>query len=252
MSRYIDAHRAVLAVLGAWLALLSVGRASAAEYLFGFSLYDGNETLTLDLASGGSVVLSTDGQQGWWSATDPNSAGNTNYFVGSTTNGDTTANLRDFFTFDISGLAGDTVSAATLSLTAFDSTSDSGRSQQQFTLSSVSVPAAILDDTEGTSATIFDALAGGTVYGSFSVPVTGFGFGTDTFTLDAAGVAALNAAISAGADSFSIGGSLSSANAVPEPRSLLPSLAGLLGLGVVRRRRMAARSAGRRYPLTIA
>jgi len=219
------------------LGLLLVGPASASEYLFGFSSYDGDETLTLDLAGGHApVVLSTDGNQGWWSATYANTPGNTNYFAGSLTSGSTTAYLRDFFSFAITGLAGETVTGASLSVSQFYSQSDSGSASEQYTLYGVSVLATLLDDTLGTSAAIYNALAAGTPYGSFSVPVTGFGFGIDSFTLNAAGVAALNAAIAGGAGTFSIGGSLTSPSAVPEPATLFSISAGLFGLGFARRR----------------
>lgn len=240
MNRYHHRSRIVSTVFAGCLGLLLAGHASASEYLFGFSGYDADETLTLDLASGGApVVLSTNGNQGWWSATDPNSPGNTNYFVGSLIDGNATAYLRNFFSFVISGLAGETITAATLSVSQFDSQSDSGRASEQYTLYGVSIPTAVLDDTDGTSAAIYGALAAGTPYGSFSVPVTGLGFGSDSLTLNAAGVAALNAAIAGGAGSFSIGGSLASPAATPEPSSFLSVLAGLLGLGVARRRRVA-------------
>lgn len=238
MNRYYRSHRTVPAMLAACLGLLLAGRASASEYLFGFSGYDGDETLTVALASGGApVVLSTDGNQGWWSATYPNGPGNTNYFAGSLTTGSTTAYLRDFFSFAVTGLAGETVTGATLSVSQFDSQSDSGRTSEQYTLYGVSLPATMLDDTDGTSAEIYDALAAGAPYGGFSVPVTGFGFGSDSFALNAAGIAALNVAIAGGAGSFSIGGSLAFPSAVAEPTSLLSAMAGLLGLGFARRRR---------------
>jgi len=240
MKRYNHGHRAVSTVLAACLLLMLAGRASAAEYLFGFSGYDGDETLTLDLASGGApVVLNTDGNQGWWSATYPNSPGNTNYFVGSQTNGSATAYMRDFFSFAITGLTGETVTTATLSVSQFDSQSDYGRASEQYTLYGVSIPATVLDDTDGTSTEIYDELAAGTAYGSFSVPVTGFGFGSDSFALNAAGVAALNAAIAGGAGSFSIGGGLAFPAAIPEPTSLLSMSACLFGLRFARRRRAA-------------
>ena len=51
-NRYYKGHPAASSVLAVCLGLLLAGRASAAEYLFGDSGYDGNETLTLSLASG--------------------------------------------------------------------------------------------------------------------------------------------------------------------------------------------------------
>ena len=142
--------------------------------------------------------------------------------------------LRDFFTFALTGLAGETVTSATLSLGQFDSQSDSGRATEQYALYGVSIAPTTLDDTNGTSAEIYNAPAAGTSYGSFSVPVSGFG--TDSFALNAAGIAA---AIAGGAASFSIGGSLAFPAAIPEPISSLSISAGLLGLGFARRRRAA-------------
>lgn len=106
--------------------------------------------------------------------------------------------LRDFFSFALTGLSGETVSAATLSVSAFESVSDSGCTSQQYTLYGVSMPATVLDNPNGTSAAIYAALGSGTVFGSYSVPDTGFGFGSDTFALNAAGVAAVNAVSPAG------------------------------------------------------
>jgi len=237
-NRYHHRHHAVPVVLAVCLGLLFAGRASASDYLFGFSGYDGDETLTVDVAGGGApVALSTDGNQGWWSATYANSPGDTNYFAGSLTSGGTTDYLRDFFSFALASLAGDTVTAATLRVSQFWSESDSGRASEQYTLYGVSLPATMLDNTNGTSAAIYDALAAGMPYGSFSVAVTGFGFDTDSFTLNAAGIAALNTAIAGAADNFSIGGSLAFPPAVAEPASLLSISAGLFGLAFARRRR---------------
>jgi len=238
-NRYYHRHHAASAILAVCLGLLFAGRASAADYLFGFSGYDGDETLTVDVSGGEApVMLSTDGNQGWWSATYPNSPGNTNYFAGSLTSGGATAYMRDFFSFALTSLACDIVTAATLSVSQFWSESDSGRASEQYTLYGVSLPATVLDDTNGTSAAIYDALAAGTPYGSFSVAVTGFGSDSDSFTLNAAGIAALNTAIAGGADSFSIGGSLALPPAVAEPASLLSISAGLFGLAFARRRRV--------------
>ena len=49
----------------------------------------------MGLASGGVVSLNTNGLQGWWSATESNSPGNTNYFVGDLSF-DGSALLNDF------------------------------------------------------------------------------------------------------------------------------------------------------------
>jgi hypothetical protein len=84
-NRYYHRRPAASAVLAVCLGLLLAGHAPAAEYLFGYIGYGGNEPLTLALASGAPVVRNTDRDQGWWSVTDPNTPGNTNYVVGSLT-----------------------------------------------------------------------------------------------------------------------------------------------------------------------
>jgi hypothetical protein len=57
--------RVVLMLVICGLILCGVGHARAAEYAFGFSEYDGNESLIMGLASGGVVSLNTNGLQGW-------------------------------------------------------------------------------------------------------------------------------------------------------------------------------------------
>jgi hypothetical protein len=210
--------------------------ARAAEFLFGYSGFDKNETLTLSLTGGGTTVLSTDGNQGWWSATFPNSPGNTNYFVGNPLSDSWPAFLRDFFTFDISQLGGQTVTGATLSVTHFTDQSDSGKSSFTYTLHDVSTPAEILGDTEGTSAAIYKDLGTGVLYGSFNVPLSGSSASTliDSFALNANAVADLNAAIGQERETFSIGGSMPLPAAVPEPAPLSLFASGLLALIMTR------------------
>ncbi|HEY6432822.1 MAG TPA: PEP-CTERM sorting domain-containing protein [Acetobacteraceae bacterium] len=234
MTSRIPARPKTIAAALIALGLTVSGHANAMEYLFGFSYDDGNESLTLNFASGGSAVLTTGDKQGWWSATMPNSAGNDDYFVGNPLADSSPQWLRNFFTFDISGLRGQTVTSATLTLTNFMSMSDSGQTSLQYTLYDVSTPAALLDAVGGPNAAIYDDLGSGVSYGSYSLPVTGLDLSTSQLALNANAVGDLNAAIAGRTPSFSIGGTLPSL-AVPEPPSLLMLSIGLLAAAGLRR-----------------
>ncbi len=129
--------------------------------------------------------------QGWWSP-DPtvaNNDSNDNYIVDSL--------QRNFFSFDVSSAC--QASSATLRLTRFDQFGS-----LTYSLFDVSTPAATLNANDGASPTIFDDLGTGTSFGSFPVAP---GAETDvlSFPLNAAGVAAFNAARGG---FFSVGGSV--------------------------------------------
>jgi hypothetical protein len=217
------------------VAVLSVmGNSSAkaqVNFLFGDSNYDGNETLTVNLAGGGSVVLNTDGNQGWWSATDsnfPGNQGNTNYIVGNL-GGDL---LNDFFIFNTSALAGQTAVGATLSVTQFEGLSTTGNTDLTVRFGSVSTPAATLVGTSGTSAAIYNDLGSGAFYASATLPADGVLYSNQvSFALNANAVSDINLAI-AGSDggNFKIGGTLFSNSSVPEPSSFFMAAVGALGV----------------------
>jgi hypothetical protein len=137
--------------------------------------------------------------QGWWSATDANVDNNDNYIVGSYGG---TSIFRNFFTFDLSSAC--VASSVTLRLTRFGQTGP-----LTYTLFDVSTPATTLNANDGISATIFNDLGSGISFGSFPV-APGSVDEVLSFPLNAAGVAAFNAARGG---FFSIGGS-----AVPLPR----------------------------------
>jgi hypothetical protein len=127
--------------------------------------------------------------QGWWSGTIANNDSNDNYIV-------TAGSERDFFTFDARSAC--RALGATLRLTRFDQTGP-----LTFSLWDVATPAPVLNANDGTSQTIYDDLGSGTTFGSFTVAP---GSATDvlSFPLNAAGVAAFNAARGG---FFSVGGS---------------------------------------------
>ena len=132
--------------------------------------------------------------QGWWSPTASNVDINDNYIAGSIENGP----HRNFFSFDLTSAC--TAGRVTLQLTRFDQTGP-----LTYSVFDVSTPAATLNANNGISQTIFDDLGTGTSFGSFPV-AEGAVDDVLSFTLNAAGVAAFNAARGG---FFSVGGSSS-------------------------------------------
>jgi hypothetical protein len=128
--------------------------------------------------------------QGWWSSTVPNIDSNDNYFVGEADR------LRNFFTFDLSAACPAT--SVTLQLTRFEQSGP-----LPYSLFDVTTPAATLNDNDLFSTAIYNDLGSGTKFGSFLV-VQGAAADVLSFELNAAGVAAFNAARGG---FFSIGGS---------------------------------------------
>jgi hypothetical protein len=128
---------------------------------------------------------------GWWSASTANTnPTNDNYIarVGS---------IRPYFTFDLSGLTGQVITAIELRLRRYDQTSN-------VTLSffDVGTTATALAQRGGTSSAIYNDLGTGTAYGSFRV-VDGASTDVLSFVLNPDAVADANAAIGG---YFSIGG----------------------------------------------
>lgn len=205
-----------------------------ADYIFGGSGGTPND-LTVVTTSGVTVLstsaglLSEGNNQGWWSPTDAGVDSNDNYFAGDFGG----AVYNDFFSFDISGLAGETVLSASFEPFAYAISAAYG---VIYTLYDVSTDPLTLNTNTGASAAIHGDLGSGVSYGSFFVP-TGVAFTTLTLPLNGFGVADLQAAIDGGRY-FSIGGTASAA-IVPEPGSLTLVGLGAFGLvaGAIRRRR---------------
>jgi hypothetical protein len=128
--------------------------------------------------------------QGWWSHATPNIDSNDNYFVGEADR------LRNFFTFDLSSAC--PASSVTLQLTRFEQSGP-----LPYSLFDVTTPASTLNANDLTSQAIYDDLGSGTSFGTFPV-ADGGEADVLSFQLNAAGVAAFNAARGG---FFSIGGS---------------------------------------------
>jgi hypothetical protein len=92
----------------------------------------------------------------------------------------------------------------------------------------VSTPISTLEDISNNPNTaIYNDLGSGIYFGGGQVS-DGESYSTISFTLNAAGVAAINAAISNGASSFAIGGTVIE---LPEPSTWAMMLVGFAGLG---------------------
>lgn len=152
-----------------------------------------------------SQFLSGVDNHGWWSDTGPNFDANDNYFLGWTS-----IAHRSFFTFDISSLAGQTVTSARLELTRFGSASPDPT--ETIGLFDVSTDAAVLNNNVGTSPAIYADLGTGISYGTFAVSVSGSTQDVLVFDLNGAAIADINA-LAGGF--FSIGASILTLSFVP-------------------------------------
>jgi hypothetical protein len=211
---------------GAAIALaVVVAQPASAQFAFGSS--SGSQMLITDSGS-----VDTGGFQGWVSTGYGNTGGpggNTNYIVGSYGGAD----FNDYFVFSTDSFTGP-VTAASLSVNA------------AYTLDSVALRLGAASSLIGSlynaaspDTALHDALGSGTSYGSFSFDGSDY-FQQLTFTLNAAGLADLNAAI-ANHQSFAIGGSLNASSPTPEPASwaMMVGGFGVIG-GALRSRRRAA------------
>jgi len=238
--------RRILGVVAIALALAA--NTASADYLFAFS--NANEGVANNLTIDSSVRYSGV-NQGWWSATFSNNASNPNYFVGLATEEDDENVigehlLNNFFIFDISNLSAP-ASSAVLNLQFFEAYSSTGAAILTYSLFDVSTNLALLNANTGTSLGIFNDLGSGTSYGSFSISTSHGFFDVVSLTLNSAGLADLNAAISGGAQQFAIGGMLTPTpvvdqhNSVPDSANTLV-LFGLAAAGIwsLRNRKRAA------------
>jgi len=199
------------------LSCVAVQSARADEFVYGYSYGDGNEALTLTFANGPTQTFSTAqseitpgiSNQGWWSGTFSNSTGNDNYFAGQLSGND----LRDYFTFDLSSIAGQglVVTGATLDMTKFGCYSDTGRPFQTYDLWDVSTPAAVLNnESSSPNSSIWADLGSGKNYGSFPIAVDNtIDNNTLALGLNGNAISDINTFIGTGGNHyFSIGGDI--------------------------------------------
>lgn len=210
------------------VSLLFAGAPARADsYAFGFSKASADSNLILQTGSG-SITINDAGFQGWVSDAADDLAGpggNTNYLAGNLGS----SHYNDFFVFGISGITS-SVTAATFTVDAA-TISD----VLTFRLGDATAYASELYDASSPNIGLFNDLSSGTEFGSYTLTASESGT-LLTFTLNSAGVAALNAAISGGASEFALGGTVLG-SAVPEPTSWMLTIAGVGLIGGALRRK---------------
>ena len=224
--------RSYIGLLGSLFSACAM--ASPSAYLFGGSQPDGfaGQVLEIKLLDGSSIIASTSESPigteanaenlGWWSDTLGHFAGNYNYLAGY--NGVLGNNVRNFFSFDLSGVTGE-VASATLKLTSYSASFPF--SQMKYDIFDVSTSAEqLLSESSVPNAYIFDDLGSGKSYGTLLVNQDPGYSAEFSIQLTSHAVADINAHQG---QYFSIGGTVTS---VPEPESALMVMVGLLAIGI--------------------
>lgn len=198
----------------------SAGAHAQNQYIFGFSNFDANNGLTIN---GGSKIGMAD--QGWYAQNGVHEPLNQNYIVGPCTVAcSNPGEFRNWFAFDIANVRSP-VTSLSLRLYTADVTLSSGN----YYLNDVTtaIPS-LIDGTGGIPA--WNDLGTGNNYGFRFFQTSDSNQYVD-IALNGAAIAGLNAAISAGAAQWAIGGAFSAGSVPvpPAPIPLPPSAALLLG-----------------------
>lgn len=202
--------------------------AHADPFVFGSSGSDGG-----DDAGNGLNITTTTGDffvptssSGWWNSAGTHDASNPNYIAGVCCEGH---NYNNFFTFDLSSVAGSVLSA-TLRLNSSDVTDPLTYSLFDITSSLSDVRAS------GNNLDIYRDLMSGANYGSFSYS-SADSHEFRSITLNNIGISALNSGLGG---EFGIGGSVEGAvPTIPEPETYAMLLAGLGLIGCMVSRKKA-------------
>ena len=198
---------------------------------FAFGGSSGTAAMTLYFSDGTSEIVGA-AHQGWWSPTEANFQGNTNFITGSCFG----IQWNDFFVFDLKAHSGMVVSAS------LDLNTWSVAGSPIVSLWDVSTPLATLENLNAKpNAAIYADLGSGTRFGGGYRLTKSH---TDVvIPLGSAGIAAVGRAMGG---SFAIGGSANLP--VPEPSAAWLLAIALAGLGAIRfRGRFRGRYPGR-YP----
>jgi hypothetical protein len=166
--------------------------------------------------------------QGWFDTNSFDFAGpdgNTSYLAGVFNN----SSYKNFFVFNLAGV-NSPVTSAKVDLYAGTITSE-----LDYSLFGTTVAITALSDGVSPDLTVYNQLATGVKYGSFTI-TSNNSLQNLIFTLNAAAVGNLNAAILGKKTQFEISGS---AERVPEPSTWIMMLAGFAGLGLAGYRRAA-------------